>query len=516
MIEVNSKELPKSWCWVKLGEICRQIETKNPNIDPESEFDYIDIASIDNTLKKIISPKRYLGKDTPSRARKLVKKNDIVFSTVRTYLMNIALVPTSLDGQIASTGFCVIRVKKELNAKFVFYYSLSRQFVEPLNELQRGTSYPAVRDGDVFGQPFPLCASAEQHRIVEKIEELFSDLDKGIESLKTTQQQLKIYRQAVLKWAFDGRLTAKWREEKKQQGELKSADELLVQIKAEREKRDRTQLKEWNEAVKTWEANGKQGKKPGKPKPSKSFPLPTNLEIRQLPVIPDEWCWVKAETISEVVRGGSPRPAGDPKYFGGNIAWITVAELTKDEGIYLTQVKSFVTELGKDKSRYIQPGTLLLTNSGATLGVPKITKIGGCINDGSVALLYVLESVKSYLYWFLKSQTENLRSINQGAAQPNLNTTIVKNIVVPFCDYEEQQQIVEEIEFRLSICDRLEATITENLQRAEALRQSILKQAFEGKLVPQDPNDEPAGQLIERIKQEKLHSKNGQQLELEI
>lgn len=89
----------------------------------------------------------------------------------------------------------------------MFYYALSNQFLQPLNELQTGSSYPAVRDKDVFAQPFPIPPLAEQERIVAKIEELFSELDAGIESLKTAAQQLKTYRQAVLKWAFEGKLT---------------------------------------------------------------------------------------------------------------------------------------------------------------------------------------------------------------------------------------------------------------------------------------------------------------------
>ncbi len=124
---------------------------------------------------------------------------------------------------------------------------------------------------------------------------------------------------------------------------------------------------------------------------------------------------------------------------------------------------------------------------------------------------------KRYLYFFLKSQTKRLRQINQGAAQPNLNTDIVRNIVVPFPPLEEQKEVICEIERYFSQIDHLENTITTSLRQAESLRQSILKRAFEGKLVPQGPNDEPASILLERIKAEKARhaaeTKNGKTLQ---
>jgi type I restriction enzyme S subunit len=127
--------------------------------------------------------------------------------------------------------------------------------------------------------------------------------------------------------------------------------------------------------------------------------------------------------------------------------------------------------------------TLLFTNSGATLGVPKITLIGGCINDGVAALLDVGYPLKLYLLHFLRTQTERLRGVNQGAAQPNLNTTIIKDINVPLPPLAEQTRIVAEVERRLSVVEELESVVSANLQRATRLRQSILQKAFTGHLI---------------------------------
>ncbi len=209
---------------------------------------------------------------------------------------------------------------------------------------------------------------------------------------------------------------------------------------------------------------------------------PEKLDTTKLPELPDGWTWATVDQLAVVVRGASPRPAGDPKYFGGNIPWITVGPITADLKPYLYSVPETVTEEGRERSRYIEPQTLLLTNSGATLGVPKITLIGGCMNDGVAALLDVDYPLKLYLLYFLRSQTMKLRGVNQGAAQPNLNTAIIKAINVPLPPASEQQRIVAEVERRLSVVEELEAVVNANLQRATRLRQSILQRAFTGQL----------------------------------
>ena len=148
----------------------------------------------------------------PSRARQLVKAGDVLFATVRPYLSrNIAQVPASLDGQVASTGFAVLRALNGVEPRFLFYKSISKDFVGSLAGEQYGVSYPAVKNEQVRSQAIELPPTNEQRRIVAKIEELFSELDKAVESLTTAREQLKAYRQSVLKHAFEGKLTADWR-----------------------------------------------------------------------------------------------------------------------------------------------------------------------------------------------------------------------------------------------------------------------------------------------------------------
>jgi type I restriction enzyme S subunit len=198
------------WRWLSLGEITVKAQSvKRKEKNPNAKLIYLDIGGIDNEKNIIRDTKEYSWKDAPSRAQQIVERGDILFSTVRTYMKNVAMVKSdSLNGQIASSGFCVIRAKQDIALpEYLFHYVLSETFLRPLNELQTGSSYPAVRDKDVLSQPIHLPSLDKQRQIVSKIEELFSELDKGIESLKLAQQQLRVYRQAVLKWAFEGRLT---------------------------------------------------------------------------------------------------------------------------------------------------------------------------------------------------------------------------------------------------------------------------------------------------------------------
>jgi type I restriction enzyme S subunit len=208
----KDRSIPYNWTWVKLEEIVEEVEKVNyQKENPEKEFKYLDISSINNELQKIVDFKEYIGKESPSRARQLIKKNDVLFSTVRTYLKNIAIVPERFDGELASTGFSVIRPREPINYKYLFYYTLTSSFVNPLSNLQRGTSYPAVRQSDVMEQKIPLAPHEEQKRIVKHIEELLSRNESGLKTLKKTQKQLVNYQQSLLKQAFKGRLSEKWR-----------------------------------------------------------------------------------------------------------------------------------------------------------------------------------------------------------------------------------------------------------------------------------------------------------------
>lgn len=205
-----SGKLYKTTKWEKipLKKCCLSVSKRKDSKDKSEHFIYLDIASIDNKTNKILYGTPYTGENAPSRARQIIQKNDILFSTVRTYLKNIALITDSkYNNQIASTGFCVIRANcKILMPDFIFYKTLSNDFLYPLNAKQRGSNYPAVRDADVLNSIISLPSLPEQKAIVERIETAFKAADKAQNAITNALHQAKQLKQSILKRAFEGKL----------------------------------------------------------------------------------------------------------------------------------------------------------------------------------------------------------------------------------------------------------------------------------------------------------------------
>jgi restriction endonuclease S subunit len=213
-----------------LNNICIKAEKIKNEENSERKIKYLDIGSIDNKLFKIVSHKTYQIKNAPSRAKQIVKEGDTLFSTVRTYLKNIAYINSEYDNEICSTGFCVIRPKKDvLSSKYIFYYVISDDFVNRVSPLQTGTSYPAVRDDDIFKQIIPLVTIDEQEQIVNEIESRLSVCDKLEETVKQSLKKIEYLRQSILKKAFEGKLVS-------QDPNDLSACELLKQIKIKKDR----------------------------------------------------------------------------------------------------------------------------------------------------------------------------------------------------------------------------------------------------------------------------------------
>jgi len=278
-----------------------------------------------------------------------------------------------------------------------------------------------------------------------------------------------------------GKLTEKWRNT--HQDSLEDGDTLLEQIKAERKRHYQQQLEDWKQALKEWENNGKETKKPTKPQQPKDLPPLTKEELSNLPSLPNGWAYTYLAYLGHLARGKSKhRPRNDKRLFGGKYPFIQTGEVKAAKGI-LRNFSDTYSEFGLQQSKLWDRGTLCITIA-ANIAETCFLGIQACFPDSIVGFKSSDNIVNSkFIDYFIQSIKSKIQAFAPATAQKNINLTTLENLIIPFCSLQEQTQIVQEIESRLSVCDQLEATLTENLDKAEALRQSILKRAFEGKLV---------------------------------
>lgn len=427
---IDHNIVPKSWEKMELGVVCKirngyAFKSKDFQESGVLLFRQTNIDGENVKLKDAV----YLPEEYLIRYKEfIIEKGDILIgmsgSIGKICVYNLD--KPALQNQ--RTG--LLQFESAVEKKFVRYYIevLEQEFVKK----SKGIAVLNISGKDIQESIFYLPPLAEQHRIVAKIEELFSSLDKGIESLKTAQQQLKVYRQSVLKWAFEGKLTntqgIKWLK----LGEF--CDDV-----------------EYGSAAKS----KKQGKIP-------------------------------------VLRMGNIQ--------GGRIDW---SDLVYTDNIDEIEKYSLVE------------GDVLFnrTNSSELVGKTAIYKAEkpAIFAGYLIRIKYEKDKIDpNYLNYYLNSHTAKKygNSVKTfGVNQANINGTKLKGYPFPYIIISEQHRIVAAIESRLSVCDKIEESIEESLRQAQALRQSILKKAFEGKLVAQDPNDLPASTLLARIKAEREKNK---------
>jgi type I restriction enzyme S subunit len=309
-----------------------------------------------------------------------------------------------------------------------------------------GTTRKRISRKNLNKIQFSIPPLPEQERIVTRIEELFSQLDNGVETLQTIKRQLTVYRQAVLKKAFEGAYTADWRASHCDCSPMLDFESIKI----------------------------------AKP----IFQDTSGDENEMDLLLPETWLKIRIGEVFKVDIGSTPSRAVS-NYWNGTINWVSSGEV-RFNNIYRS--KEFITEDGlNNSSTNIQPvGTILLAmiGEGKTRGQAAILKVEAAHNQNTAAIL-VSETpcVPKYVYYFLYLNYENTRRVGSGNNQKALNKERVRALRFPFPSFAEQGQIVKEIESRLSVCENIEQTVDAALQQSEALRQSILKEAFEGRLI---------------------------------
>jgi type I restriction enzyme S subunit len=491
----NDAQLPAGWATASLGAITLPRETANPKTLGETLFQHVDIDALNNRSNKITSPKQIKGSDAPSRARMAIRKGDVLFSLVRPYLKNIAVVPEELDKQIASTAYCILRPAAGMESGFLFYQLLQDSFIHAVPTY--GNSPPSARDDEFLELHVQVAPTSEQKRIVEKIEELLSDLDAGVAALERARANLKRYRAAVLKAAVEGKLTEQWR---KEHPDVEPASKLLDRILAERRKKwEEVQLAKYAAAGKT-PPNGWKDK----------YPEPARPDTPAMPDLPHGWCWVTVEQCASF----EPNAITDGP-FGSNLK---TAHYT-DSGPRVIRLQNIGDGDFVDEQAHIsQTHFLSLQKHAVNAGDLVIALLGEELPRACIVPAWVPPAIvkadcvrvkpnnelaqTEYLNAALNSQpTRELATLRvKGVGRPRLNLSSIREIALPLPPIEEQREIAALVAERISTQEQTEREISKAVRRASNLRQAILKRAFEGKLVPQDSTDEPASILLERIR----------------
>lgn len=424
---------PKNWKVKKLGDVCTYSKGKKPlqlvnHLTKENNIPYINIKAFE---KGIIS------EYTNGEKCNICNDDDLlmVWDGAR-----CGLIGKAKKGAVGSTLMKILP-KENIHKEYLFHFISSKFWA--LNTKPKGVGIPHIEPTLLWNFELVVPPLPEQQAIVSKIEALLSELENGKQQLQTAQQQLKVYRQSLLKAAFEGKLTANWRNAQK----LKDNEGIALAA----------------EPKAVYGYNGE---------------------------LPKGWKWVKLNEICKIIGGVTK----GKDYKGKqtiSLPYLRVANV--QDGYLDMRIIKTLEVLPTDLEKYrLISGDILYTEGGDKdkLGRGTIwrNEIENCIHQNhifrarpfsrSVNSKYIsyfsqTQSAKSYFYKHGK-QTTNLASIN---------LTILSGLPLPLCSLEEQQLIVSELESKLTICDKIEETISQSLQQAETLRQSILKKAFEGKLI---------------------------------
>ncbi len=494
---MEAGELPAGWAITCLDDLLTKVSNganvvqyEDKNGYPISRIETIWNESID--LERV----RYIRESDAEFVEKYaLQHGDILFSHINSdaHLGKTALFKSQVPILIHGINLLLLRPAQGISPEFLNYQFKYLRFRGAfINAAQRAVNQSSINQKKLKSLEFVVPPTTEQHRIVAKIEELFSELDQGVVSLKTAREQLKVYRQSLLKNAFEGKLTATWRAEHRDQ--IEPATALQQRIAQEREARYQQQLADWQS----------QGKPGPKPKPPKPLPPLTPEELAELLELPAGWGWVSLNQISDSISDGDHQA---PPQTAEGVPFITISDI-KNQQVDFSDTR-FVSQAYFDALsglRRPQRGDVLYSVTGS-FGIPCLVDFDRdfCFQR-HIALVRAGQHVsKKYLFYVLSSRFSysQAAAVATGTAQKTVPLSGLRTMKIPFMSSREQEQIAQELESKLSEADQLDQTLATALQQADALRQSILKKAFCGQLVKQDKNDEPATALLERIRVER-------------
>ncbi len=491
--------IPTGWCWTPLDQISQIAggitkDQKRRQSPSAREVPYLRVANVQRGFLDLTELKTIVADADEIEVLRL-RHGDVLFTEGgdRDKLGRGWVWSGELDECIHQNHIFRARPNSEvIDPKFLSFHGnhFGRDWFARTGK--QTTNLASINKGVLSRFPVPVAPLAEQRRIVAKIEELFSDLDAGVAALERVRANLKRYRAAVLKAAVEGKLTEDWRA---QHPDTEPASVLLDRILTDRRRQwEADQLAKFAEA-------GKQPPKGWQHKIDLSSSPEDGLGLS----IPDSWCWTTVSSVGEVRLGRQRSPAN---HQGPHMRpYLRVANVYEDR-LDLSDVMEMNFSPKEFETYNLKPWDILL-NEGQSIELVGRAAMyrgevpGACFQNTLVRFRARDEVLPEFALLVFRAYLRNQRF--QRIARWTVNIAHLgadrfSNMGFPLPPLAEQQRIVDELETTLTIVDNVEAQVAANLKRAARLRQGILKRAFEGRLVPQDPADEPAAALLERLR----------------
>lgn len=483
--------LPPNWITLPLSEVIQTQKGKKPhNLGEKSELRTIPYINIKSFEKGIVT--------------EYAPEQEAVFCTEQDVLLvwdgaRAGLSGRGISGYVGSTLAKVTSDLVEINFLSYFFESIYRT----LNTQTKGVGIPHINPIVLNSLPFNLAPMNEQARVVDKLEELFSELDAGVNELKAAQTKLSQYRQSLLKSAVEGSLTEQWRAENRVQVQ-ETGEQLLARIlKQRREQWQQQKLVEFAE----------KGKTPPKGWQDK-YPEPVQPDTSELPELPEGWfitglesfisadgTGTKTGPFGTLLKKHEHQPQGIPVIGIENVKRMTFVPGSK---IHITKHKA-----GELKEYDLRGGDIVISRSGTVGEVCVIPdNLGEARFSTNIMRLRVNTDVIRPNYFCLLFNADEyvlsqVKSLCVGSTRDFINTKILKSISFKIPPLFEQDEILKIASIEIYNNEKTYLALEKQLKVSEAQRKNILKSAFSGQLVPQDPSDEPASILLERIKAER-------------
>jgi type I restriction enzyme, S subunit len=478
--------LPSGWVWTTIGEICIPPQygwTTSASSQGKIKL----LRTTDITSGNINWPSvPYCEKEPDDIDKYLLHDGDIVIS--RAGSIGYSVLVKRPEKSVFASYLIRFRPFSLVYEKYLAYFLNSPTYWEAISVNSIGIAISNVNASKLRQIPIPLAPLPDQQRIVAKIEELFTQFDAAETALRRAKANLERYRRSVLQAAVTGELTRIWREE--HHGQIEPADELLQRIRAERKTR-------WQEEMRA------KGKDPAKVK----YEEPKESDTNSLPELPEGWVWATTDQMFDFITSGS---RGWARYYSDSGAtFLRIGNLDHDSiDLDLRDIQKVSLPNTTEGMRTLVAKNDILISITADVGMIGLVpgNIGEAYINQHISLARPVELINArYLAWFLASQSgqKQFTDLQRGATKMGLGLDDIKCINVPLPPLQEQEKIVMEIQRQLTIAKNQNELSDHSLHRISRLRQSILEEAFQGRLVDQNPEDEPASELLQRIQAER-------------